>query len=122
MVHSCPTKLVTRLMATKNQTIEKDGIQATKLCTHKDNVNQINEMHLDQLPGQVRTFSASDSDSSQILDKQVPVDNKINLKVGAQVTTMRGSYLQELLFSGLSKTVTSLHRNMCNKLTSIPNS
>ena len=74
-------------MATKNQQIEKDGIQATKLCTHKENVNQINSLQLEQLQGKARTFYASDSDASlcQTLNKQLPVDEKIDLKVGAQV-------------------------------------
>lgn len=68
--------------------IEREGILATKLCTHKENVNQINEIHLSKLPGDKKVFEASDSDSGMrtMLDSQVPVRQTLELKVGAQVT------------------------------------
>lgn len=68
--------------------IEREGILATKLCTHKENVNQINEIHLSKLPGDKKVFEASDSDSGmrKMLDSQVPVRQTLELKVGAQVT------------------------------------
>lgn len=68
--------------------IEREGILATKLCTHKENVNQINEIHLSKLPGDKKVFEASDSDSGMraMLDSQVPVGQTLELKVGAQVT------------------------------------
>lgn len=67
--------------------IEQEGILATKLCTHKENVNQINEIHLSRLPGEKRVFQAMDSDSSMCttLDSQVPVGQTLELKEGAQV-------------------------------------
>ena len=60
---------------------------ATKLCTHKENVNQINEIHLSKLSGEKKVFYASDSDSSMsaMVDSQVPVGNTVELKEGAQV-------------------------------------
>lgn len=86
-VGNCPDALVSRLTKTKNQAIEHRGIMATKLCTHKENVNQINEIHLSKLSGEKKVFYASDSDSSMsaMVDSQVPVGNTVELKEGAQV-------------------------------------
>lgn len=85
---SCSDVLVSKLTKTKNQTIEHNGILATKLCTHKENVNQINEIHLSRLSGDKKVFQASDSDSGMcaMLDNQVPVGQTLELKEGAQVT------------------------------------
>jgi len=86
-ISSCSDVLVSKLTKTKNQIIEHNGILATKLCTHKENVNQINEIHLSRLSGDKKVFQASDSDSgmSTMLDSQVPVRQTIELKEGAQV-------------------------------------
>ena len=74
--------------------IEQEGILATKLCTHKENVNQINEIHLSRLPGEKRVFQATDSDSSMctMLDSQVPVGQTLELKEGAQVRSYNNVY------------------------------
>jgi len=40
-----------RLMASAYHKIERDGILATRLCTHKDDVELTNENKLQQLPG-----------------------------------------------------------------------
>ena len=93
-------RTVSKLTATKNQLIEQGGILATKLCTHKENVNQINDIHLTRLPGEKKVFEATDSDSgmSAMLDSHVPVSYALELKVGAQVTT---SYIVQLCFTHL---------------------
>ena len=93
-------RTVSKLTATKNQLIEQGGILATKLCTHKENVNQINDIHLTRLPGEKKVFEATDSDSgmSAMLDSHVPVSYVLELKVGAQVTT---SYIVQLCFTHL---------------------
>ncbi|RMX49845.1 hypothetical protein pdam_00025113, partial [Pocillopora damicornis] len=86
-LHVCSDALVSKLTATKNQLIEQGGILATKLCTHKENVNQINDIHLTRLPGEKKVFEATDSDSgmSAMLDSHVPVSYVLELKVGAQL-------------------------------------
>ena len=68
-------RTVSKLTATKNQLIEKGGILATKLCTHKENINQINDIHLTRLPGETKVFEATDSDSGMcaMLDGHIPV-------------------------------------------------
>lgn len=90
---------MSKLIKTKNQAIEHDGILATKLCTHKENVNQINEIHLSRLPGDMKVFHASDSDSNMctMIDSQVPVGKTIELKEGAQVQTLKGLQLPMFL-------------------------
>lgn len=87
-ISSCSEVLVSKLTKTKNQTIEHNGILATKLCTHKENVNQINEIHLSRLSGDKKVFQASDSNSGMctMLNSHVPVRQNIELKEGAQVT------------------------------------
>ena len=84
-------RTVSKLTATKNQLIEQGGILATKLCTHKENINQINDIHLTRLPGETKVFEATDSDSGAMLDGHIPVSYALELKVGAQVTN---SYIQ----------------------------
>ena len=91
-------RTVSKLTATKNQLIEQGGILATKLCTHKENINQINDIHLTRLPGETKVFEATDSDSGMcaMLDGHIPVSYALELKVGAQVTA---SYIVQLCFT-----------------------
>ena len=49
--YRCPDYVYTTLRATAKQNIQRDGILATRLCTHKEDVNQINEHHLQKLNG-----------------------------------------------------------------------
>lgn len=85
---SCCDKITSKLAETRNNSIEKDGVLATKLCTHKDNVDHINELHLSKITGKSQVYQAVDSDSSQsqVISRLVPVAERIELKIGAQVT------------------------------------
>ncbi|XP_017286231.1 ATP-dependent DNA helicase PIF1 isoform X2 [Kryptolebias marmoratus] len=76
-----------KLMKSAYRQIERDGILATRLCTHKDDVELTNEKKLQQLPGSVRIFEALDSDPVLVktIDTHSPVIRLIQLKVGAQV-------------------------------------
>ncbi|KAL6104324.1 pif1 [Pungitius sinensis] len=76
-----------RLMDSAYHRIERDGILATRLCTHKDDVELTNENKLQQLPGSARVFEALDSDPALVktIDAHSPVSRLIQLKVGAQV-------------------------------------
>ena len=67
--------------------IENHGIEATRLCTHKDNVGEINQEKMTALKNQSKVFIANDSDLEYVvqLDKVLPVLHKLELKVGAQV-------------------------------------
>lgn len=44
-------EVTAKLMGSAYHTIERDGILATRLCTHKDDVELTNENKLQQLPG-----------------------------------------------------------------------
>ncbi|XP_018532639.1 ATP-dependent DNA helicase PIF1 [Lates calcarifer] len=80
-------EVTARLLKSAYHHIERDGILATRLCTHKDDVELTNENKLQQLPGSVRVFEALDSDPALVktIDAHSPVNRVIQLKVGAQV-------------------------------------
>lgn len=50
-------EVTARLMKSAEHQIERDGILATRLCTHKDDVELTNENKLKQLPGGILLFS-----------------------------------------------------------------
>ncbi|KAK5919289.1 hypothetical protein CgunFtcFv8_023192 [Champsocephalus gunnari] len=80
-------EVTAKLMESAYHRIEKDGILATRLCTHKDDVELTNDNKLQQLPGSARVFEALDSDPALVktIDAHSPVSRLIQLKVGAQV-------------------------------------
>lgn len=75
-------------MRTQKNPIEKHGIQATQLCTHKESAAQINQLRIRQLKGDEKVFRAKDStpEYAEQMNKALPVDRRLVLKVGAQVT------------------------------------
>lgn len=83
----CPPTVCNLLIATASQDIEKHGIRATKLYTHKEDVHATNTRELQALEGTARQFVAQDSDPqvTRTLDVMCPVGQIIELKVGAQV-------------------------------------
>ena len=83
----CPDSTFEQLKGTSSHTIEHYGIKATKLCTHKDDVDEVNSLELKNLHGEAKVFRSVDSDTSYSdhMDKFLPVKQSIQLKVGAQV-------------------------------------
>ena len=83
----CPEAICSLLNSTHHQDIERDGLRATKLCTHKEDVEAINRRELEELGGTERRFQAQDSSPNvaKTLDALCPVRQEIVLKVGAQV-------------------------------------
>lgn len=83
----CLPPLTRLLCSTASQEIERDGIRATRLFTHKEDVCATNVRELGALEGAVRRFTAQDSDPhmSSTMDKLCPVSKVLELKVGAQV-------------------------------------
>lgn len=51
-------EVTARLLKSASNPIERDGIVATRLCTHKDDVELTNENKLKQLPGLLETSHA----------------------------------------------------------------
>uniref|UniRef100_A0A7N6BYM8 ATP-dependent DNA helicase PIF1 n=1 Tax=Anabas testudineus TaxID=64144 RepID=A0A7N6BYM8_ANATE len=82
-------EVTAKLIESAYHNIERDGILATRLCTHKDDVELTNENKLQQLPGLNGSilFYALDSDPALVktMDAHSPVSRVIQLKVGAQV-------------------------------------
>lgn len=90
------------LAATASQCIEKDGILATRLCSHTQDADLINEGKLKDLPGDIRIFEALDSNpaSSKMLDNQTTVPRRLELKIGAQVMLLKNINVSKGLVNG----------------------
>lgn len=75
-------------MKTAKQIIEKDGIMATRLCSHTKDADIINETKLKELSSQSKIFEAQDSSLgiSKQLEQQTSLPTKLELKIGAQVS------------------------------------
>uniref|UniRef100_G1RPP6 ATP-dependent DNA helicase n=1 Tax=Nomascus leucogenys TaxID=61853 RepID=G1RPP6_NOMLE len=88
----CSDEVTRQLQATASHKVGRDGIVATRLCTHQDDVALTNERRLQELPGKVHRFEAMDSnpDLASTLDAQCPVSQLLQLKLGAQVSGKRG--------------------------------
>ena len=101
-VGRCPDDVVEKLKKTKENTIDSDGVLATRLCTHKENVEQINKVQLQSLPGKSMFFQAIDSDQnySKTLDSCCPVKKNLELKVGAQVLLTKNLDVGQGLVNG----------------------
>ncbi|XP_034743457.1 ATP-dependent DNA helicase PIF1 [Etheostoma cragini] len=91
-----------KLMGSAYHHIERDGILASRLCTHKDDVELTNDKKLQQLPGSVRVFEALDSDPALVktIDAHSPVSKLIQLKVGAQVMLTKNQDVSRGLVNG----------------------
>uniref|UniRef100_A0A8C3ZP28 ATP-dependent DNA helicase PIF1 n=1 Tax=Denticeps clupeoides TaxID=299321 RepID=A0A8C3ZP28_9TELE len=97
------TEVVTgQLLKSASHSIERDGIIATRLCTHKDDVELTNENKLKQLQGPSRMFEAVDSDPHwlKLIDTICPVGRLLQLKVGAQVMLTKNLEVQKGLVNG----------------------
>ncbi|NWZ20272.1 PIF1 helicase, partial [Asarcornis scutulata] len=99
----CTEEVTSLLMQTATNRSERDGILATRLCTHKDDVELTNKKRLQQLSGELlHTFEALDSDPMlvKLIDAQCPVGSKIVLKVGAQVMLAKNLDVSQGLVNG----------------------
>ncbi|XP_066480151.1 ATP-dependent DNA helicase PIF1 [Tiliqua scincoides] len=98
----CTEEVTRQLTLTATHKVERDGILATRLCTHKDDVELTNARRLQELPGEPRSFKAVDSDPvlMNILDAQCPVSSMIELKQGAQVMLTKNLDVSRGLVNG----------------------
>ncbi|KAK2583374.1 hypothetical protein KPH14_009365 [Odynerus spinipes] len=94
--------MINTLKATSKQKIESNGILATRLCSHINEADEINNFQLNELKGETKTYTAQDSDQmmSKTLDQQLPVPGKLVLKVGAQVMLMKNINISNGLVNG----------------------
>ncbi|KAM7154680.1 ATP-dependent DNA helicase PIF1 isoform 1-T2 [Molossus nigricans] len=98
----CSDEVTRQLQATATHKVGRDGIVATRLCTHQDDVALTNERRLQDLPGEVHSFEAMDSDPEQArtLDVQCPVSRLLQLKLGAQVMLVKNLAVSRGLVNG----------------------
>ncbi|RUS76879.1 hypothetical protein EGW08_015348 [Elysia chlorotica] len=98
----CPEPVANALLATSKHCIDKEGVLATKLCTHKADVDEINKTELKQLECESKLFASMDSD--QVYTSQLnflcPVPAYLELKVGAQVMLCKNLDIQRGLVNG----------------------
>ncbi|XP_018334205.1 ATP-dependent DNA helicase PIF1 [Agrilus planipennis] len=101
-VGNITSEISEKLLATSKQVIEQNGILATRLCSHTQDADSINQSKLSNLPGDSKVFEAEDSDKSMsyILDQQTTVPSTLVLKVGAQVMLMKNINIASGLVNG----------------------
>lgn len=107
-VGKCPEHIYKKLLETRHHQIEKCGIQPTRLCTHKDSVEEINNIKMTNLKGEKRVFYATDSETAYTtqMDKSLQVPYKLELKEGAQVMLTRNLNVAVGLVNGARGVVT----------------
>ncbi|KAM9183174.1 ATP-dependent DNA helicase PIF1 [Dugong dugon] len=98
----CSDEVTRQLRSTATHKVGRDGIVATRLCTHQDDVALTNERRLQELPGKVHSFEAMDSDpeQAQALDAQCPASRLLQLKLGAQVMLVKNLAVSRGLVNG----------------------
>ncbi|XP_072024041.1 ATP-dependent DNA helicase PIF1-like [Amphiura filiformis] len=98
----CPREVCEKMTSTASHSIDKDGILATRLCTHKEDVEQLNKIQLQKLDGDSVLFEAYDSDPelAKHMNNQCPVGSRIELKIGAQVMLAKNLDIQRGLVNG----------------------
>ncbi|XP_076645770.1 pif1 DNA helicase [Halictus rubicundus] len=101
------------LKATAKQKIENNGILATRLCSHVNEAEEINEFQLNELKGESKTYTAQDSDPSmtQTLNQQLTAPGKLVLKVGAQVMLLKNINVSDGLVNGARGVITKFQNS-----------
>ncbi|KAK8384958.1 hypothetical protein O3P69_014492 [Scylla paramamosain] len=115
----CSEEAAERLQQTVDNCVERDGIKASRLCTHRDDVDHINTAHLNELSGKERVFVSVDSDVEQkgVLDANTPVGSHLVLKVGCQVMLTKNLEVGRGLVNGARGVVTAFtHGNTGNPM------
>ena len=98
----CTEEIYLKLSESKTHKIDKNGVLATRLCTHKEDVDFINQDQLSKIKAPLRTFEALDSDEfyRKTIDAQCPVKYKVDLKEGSQVMLAKNLDVQRGLVNG----------------------
>eukprot|EP00079_Xenopus_tropicalis_P015866 XP_004914012.1 PREDICTED: ATP-dependent DNA helicase PIF1 [Xenopus tropicalis] len=112
----CTDDVSRKLLQTSSHKVERDGILATRLCTHKDDVEITNERRLQQLPGESHLYEALDSDPMLVktINAQCPVNQQIQLKKGAQVMLAKNLDVSRGLVNGARGVVTKFEEGNKN--------
>jgi len=107
----CEEEDTALLQATKANTA-RQGIVATQLCTHTDDVAAINKRELGRCEGEERIYAARDSDqtAAKFLNSHTPVDQVLRLRVGAQVMLLKNLEVTQGLVNGARGRVDSFSK------------
>lgn len=92
-----------RLLETSKQCVEENGILATQLCSHTNDANIINESRLEKLTGEMKMYQAQDQGDLHLLKQlsdQMPVVERLELKIGAQVMLLKNINISIGLVNG----------------------
>ncbi|XP_013787138.1 ATP-dependent DNA helicase PIF1-like [Limulus polyphemus] len=110
----CPDTIAKILASSSDHQIEQNGIKATRLCTHKEDVDYINRSQLQDLPGNSKVFKATDSDPSlsQLMDKHCPVSTSIELKQDTQIMLTKNLDVQRGLVNGARGVIVGFENNV----------
>lgn len=94
--------VISTLVSTSKQKIERDGILATRLCSHTKDADIINDSKLQSLEGEPKIFEAQDTipGTTRQLDQQTPVPGRLELKIGAQVMLLKNVNVSAGLVNG----------------------
>lgn len=111
----------TTLQNTYCNRLEQNGILATRLCTHREDVDHTNKSQLEKLPGVICSYKSEDNSSSysSILDNALPDTRTISLKLGAQVMLTKNLDVSRGLVNGARGVITGFtnSKNHSMKLT-----
>nr|XP_009861135.1 ATP-dependent DNA helicase PIF1-like [Ciona intestinalis] len=109
----CTAKIEEVLKATKLNKTENNGILATQLCTHKENVQLCNKNQLEKLPSDPIVYEAQDSTTAftDIIDKMLPDTKIITLKKGAQVMLNKNLNVGKGMVNGARGIVTGFTKS-----------
>ncbi|KAL3252414.1 hypothetical protein MRX96_017725 [Rhipicephalus microplus] len=99
-VGSCPDWVEEALKRTASRALDTGDIVATRLSTHTDDVEFMNQRCFDQLPSAPRIFKAIDSEGASADLLEVCAPATLSLKVGTQVMLTKNTQVKAGLANG----------------------
>ncbi|XP_037287780.2 pif1 DNA helicase [Rhipicephalus microplus] len=99
-VGSCPDWVEEALKRTASRSLDTGDIVATRLSTHTDDVEFMNQRCFDQLPSAPRIFKAIDSEGASADLLEVCAPATLSLKVGTQVMLTKNTQVKAGLANG----------------------
>ncbi|KAI1282083.1 ATP-dependent DNA helicase PIF1 [Halotydeus destructor] len=115
----CDEQVTEALLSTVTHKVDRDDIIATRLCTHKNDVDVINGQRLDALDGEVKVYRAHDSHANaSILDGHCPSPRVLSLKLGTQVILSKNTDVSRGLVNGARGVVVNFERRASDVMAS----
>lgn len=108
-------EVTAKLIKSANHQIERDGILATRLCTHKDDVDLTNENKLQQLPGLNSSDCPAHKKKKHVLLClvwiQLKMDNLVIIHFLSRVWSVLPGNLRNVLFIYFPNCFINWHRH-----------